>query len=348
MSSVNQILSQDEVDALLSAVDRGEILPPSDAEPAAPERAIPRYNFRKPNRVSKDQVRMLQSMHETFARLYTSSLTTLLRGLVEVELKSVEQVSHAEFVRSLSPPTCLCIFHMEPLKGGAALEISANVLFLFIDRLLGGSGLMAVRPREFTEVEQVLIERVAMRAMLDLRQAWQHVGSFGFRVANLETNPQFVQLTSSNEVVIVVSFDVRLGDVGGTLTLAFPHLLLEPIMSRLNTHRSFATSQRTASTEEQAGLNETLQRLSLTVRAVLAECPVTVREMLEMKAGDVLWLGRSAAAPALVELEGMPRFTARPGTVRTRRAIQLTGLVSKGEIIRDSDRQNGSARVYSA
>jgi flagellar motor switch protein FliM len=347
VSPVNQILSQDEVDALLSAVDRGEISPASP--PAAPlDRPILRYNFHKPNRVSKDQVRMLHSMHETFARLYTSSLTTLLRGLVEIELKNVEQVSHAEFVRSLAPPICLCIFNMEPLKGGAALEISANVLFLIIDRLLGGSGLMPVRPREFTEVEQVLIERVAIRAMLDLRQAWQHVGSFGFRVASLETNPQFVQLTSANEVVIVVTFDVRLGDVAGSMTLAFPHLLLEPIMPRLNTHRSLVTSQRTASAEEQEGLNDNLQRLRLTVRGVLAECPVTVRELLEMAPGDVLWLGRSSAAPAIVELEGVPRFTGRPGTTRTRKAIQLTGFLPKGEIIRDADRRNGSARVYSA
>jgi flagellar motor switch protein FliM len=345
---MNQILSQDEVDALLSAVDRGEIPEPSVPEGGESPRTVIRYNFRKPNRVSKDQVRMLQSIHETFARLYTSSLTTMLRGLVEVELKSVEQVSYAEFVMSLSQPTCLSIFNMEPLKGGAALEVSPNVLFLVIDRLLGGSGLMPVRLREFTEVEQVLIERVAMRAMLDLRQAWQHVGAFGFRVSSLETNPQFLQLTSANEVVIVITFDVKVGDVDGTMTLTFPHLLLDPIMPRLNTHRSFATTQRAASPEEIAGLQDNVLRLSLGVRGVLAECPVTIREVLEMKPNDVLWLGRPASAPAVVELEGVPRYLGRPGTSRNRKALQVLAALPKGEIIRDAERRSGSARVYSA
>jgi flagellar motor switch protein FliM len=345
---MNQILSQDEVDALLSAVDRGELPEPAVPESETPERTVIRYNFRKPNRVSKDQIKMLQSIHESFARLYTSSLTTMLRGLVEVELKGVEQVSYGEFIMSLSAPTCLSIFNMEPLKGGAALEINANVLFLVIDRLLGGSGFMPVRLREFTEVEQVLIERVAIRAMLDLRQAWQHVGAFGFRVSHLETNPQFVQLTSANEVVVVVTFDVKVGEVEGQMTLAFPHLLLDPVMPKLNTHRFFATSQRTSSPEEREGLLDNLLRLGLTVRGVLAEVPLTVRDLLEMKPGEILWLGRSAASPATVELEGVPRFTGRPGLVRSKKAVQVLSVLPKGEVIRDSDRCNGSARVYSA
>ena len=244
------ILSQEEVDALLSAVDRGELpeTRPTHDEPAS--KLIIRYNFRKPNRVSKDQIKMLQSIHATFARLYTSSLTTLLRGLAEVEFTGVEQVSYGEFVMSLSPPTCLAMFNMEPLKGGALLDINAHVLFLIIDRLLGGTGLIAVRIREFTEVEKVLVERVAIRAMVDLRQAWHHVGSYGFRVDHTETNPNSVQLTSPSEGVVAVTFDVRIGDVSGPPTIVYPR----PARGRspkLNSHRWFAAAPRAASAEEE-------------------------------------------------------------------------------------------------
>jgi flagellar motor switch protein FliM len=346
---VDQILSQDEVDALLSAVDRGEI-PDSgsagDIDTAG--KPIIRYNFRKPNRVSKDQVKMLHSIHESFGRLYSASLTTLLRGLVELELKSVEQVTYGELLMSLASPTCLVIFNMEPLKGGAALEINANILFRFIDRLLGGSGLLPVRLREFTEVEQVLIERIAMRAMLDLQQAWQHGGTFGFRVAHLETNPQFVQLTAPSEVVIVVTFDVRVGEETGQMMLAYPHLLLEPVMPKLNTHRYFATTQRSASEQEGQGLEDNVMRVGLTVRGVLAETSITIRDLLDLKPGEVLPLNRPATAPALVELEGIPRFTGRAGTVNRHKAVRLLSVIPKGEIIRDAGDRAGTARVYSA
>jgi flagellar motor switch protein FliM len=344
---VDNVLSQAEVDALLSAVDRGEI--PSSAVPESVEtdRPVIRYNFRKPNRVSKEQIKMLQSIHETFARLYTSSLTTLLRGLVEVEFRGVEQVSYGEFIMALSPPSCLSVFNMEPLKGGAVLDINASILFVVIDRLLGGSGLLPVRVREFTEVEKVLVERIAIRAMVDLRQAWHHVGSFGFRVDHTETNPQFVQLTSPNEVVIAVTFDVKIGEVGGPMTIVFPHMLLEPIMPKLSTHRWFAAAPRIPSAEEGEGLTRNLLRVPVVVRGVLAEIPVTVRDILALKPGDILCSGRPVDTPAVVDLQGIPRFTARAGLVNQRKALQLLSTIERGETAGVSAGAQGRPRVYS-
>ena len=142
--------------------------------------------------------------------------------------------------------------------------------------------------RDFTEVEKVLVERIGIRAMVDLRQAWHHVGSFGFRVDHTETNPQFVQLTSPNEAVVAVTFDVKVGEVGGPMTIVYPHILLEPVMPKLSTHRWFATAPRAASAEEGEGLNRNLLRVDLTVRGVLAEIPLTMREVLAMKPGDIL------------------------------------------------------------
>jgi flagellar motor switch protein FliM len=260
----------------------------------------------------------------------------------------VEQVSYGEFIVALSPPTCLAVFNMEPLKGGAVLDIGAHVLFLVIDRLLGGSGLLPVRIREFTEVEKVLVERIAIRAMVDLRQAWHHVGSYGFRVDHTETNPQFVQLTSSNEVVVAVTFDVKVGDVSGPMTIIYPHILLEPIMPKLSSHRWFAAAPRAASAEEGAGLNRSVLRLGITVRGVLAEIPVSIRDLLSMKPGDILCSGRPVDVPALVELEGVARFTARPGIANRRKALQLLSVIPKGETPRDGTPGTGNARILSA
>jgi flagellar motor switch protein FliM len=305
-----------------------------------------RYNFRRPSRVSKEQIRSLELLHEDFAKLASSSLSGMLRTMIDLDLEAVEQIAYSEYVLAIATPTCAFVFNMEPLKGGAALEINANILFRMIDRLLGGSGLLPVRLREFTEVEQALIERVAVRAMMDLQQSWQHAGTFGFHIAHLETNPQFVQLTSANEVVIVITLDVAVGEERGQMTLAFPHLLLEPVMPKLNTRRHFATLQRPLTPEEGEGLQENLLRLGLNVRGVLAEVPLTIRELLELKPGQVISLGKPATAPAVVELEGVPRFTGRPGTLDRHRALRILSVLPKGEVTRDTSDRTARARVY--
>lgn len=341
-----RVLSADEVQALLSAVDRGELPGHGGRGPGAGRRASP-YDFRKPNRVSKDQVRMLQSIHDSFARLYSASLSSQLRGPVEVSLRGVEQVTFGEYLATLAPPACLVVFRIEPLKGGAAaLEIDAGILFRFIDRLLGGSGLLPVRVRELTEVERVLAERLGQRAMHDLQEAWQHAGSLAFRVSQVETNPQFLQLTVPAEVVVVTSFDVTVGEESGRMTLVYPHLLLEPVMQRLGGHRHLSAPPRATAAEEDAALRAHLLRLRLSVRGVLAVSPVPVRRLIELQPGDVLVLDAPATAPARLELEGVPRFTGRPGTVNRRRALRVLTTIPKGEIIRDAGDQAGTARVH--
>ena len=328
---MERILSQEEIDALLSAVDRGEIKVPDARTPAPLRNPGVRYDFRKPNRVSKDQTRKLHSIHETFARQWAASLTAQLRGPVEIELKSVEQITYGQFVTALASPTCLVVFNMEPLEGSAALEIHPNLLFRLIDRLLGGSGLMSVRVREFTEVEQVLIERVATRALGDLQQAWAHAGTFNLRVDRLETNPTFVQLTAPGEISIVVTLEMTLGEETGPVTLMFPYLLVEPVMPKLNTDRHFAPAPRAPSAREGEDLRATLLRLGLTLRGVLAHGGLTVRELLELEPGHIIPLGKGVTEPATLDLEGVPRFTARTGNVNGRRALRVLSVISKGE-----------------
>jgi len=160
--------------------------------------------------------------------------------------------------------------------------------------------------------------------------------------------PQFVQLTSPNEVVIAVTFDVSVGEERGHMTLVFPHLLLEPVMPKLNTHRNFATLQRELSPEENEGFQDNLLRVGLTVRGVLAEVPMTIRDILELTAGTVISLGKRSSAPAVVEVEGVPRFTGRPGTLNRKRALRVLSVVKKGDTIGDADERSAAGTIHVA
>ena len=192
------------------------------------------YDFRRPNRIAKEQVRTLQMLHDAFARSVSSSLSAYLRSLVEVQLTSVEQLTYGEFMVSIVPPSTLGVFEMAPLKGGAVLDINPHLVFPMIDRILGGPGRASIQVRELTEIERALVSRILRKLLVDLQQAWSQVGRFDVRLLNLETNPQFVQLTSPNDVAILVTFDVRVGEVEGVMSLCLPFAMLEPILPKLS------------------------------------------------------------------------------------------------------------------
>jgi flagellar motor switch protein FliM len=343
---MSEILSQDEIDALLTAVHRGDI--PIGAEiPGSPrEKNVLHYNFRRPNRVAKDQIRTLQMLHDSFGKIYGSSLSAHLRTVVEVELEAVEQITYSEFIMSLSMPSCITIFNMEPLKGGAVLEINPHIIFMMIDRLLGGMGRSSVRVREFTEIEKSLIERIVLRAMVDLQQAWQHVGAFSFRLLNIETNPQFVQITSPNEVVLVITFNIRIGEVSGVMTLCFPYLLLEPVIPKLSAQRWFTSTQREQSVEARGHIRSEIMKTRLTLRAFLGQVPLTVRDLLALRPGDVVRLSTGPGAMVPVEVEGVTKFSASPGVLRRKKAVQIQSITELGEVPYDQHVHGPTARVY--
>lgn len=314
-------LSQHEIDALLSAVHSGNV--PVSPGGAAPGRAPMRYNFRRPSRVSKEQIRGLQIVHDDFAKLVAGSLSAMLRTLVDVDLEAVEQTAYSEYVMALTTPTCAFVFNMEPLKGGAVLEINPQLAFVMMDRLLGGQGLGTVAVREFTEIERAVIERAALRSMIDLQQAWQQIGAFVFRVLNLETNPQLIQVTSPNEVVIVATFRVKVGDITGGLTVCYPHILLEPSISRIGTQR-WQTQKAAPRPEVRAHVLREVSQSSLELRAFLGEARLTVRDLLTLRPGQLLSLEALSKDPVRVVVNGLTKFAGRPGTHRKHLAVEVT------------------------
>ena len=234
---MNEVLSQDEIDQLLMAFGSGE----SDTEDfrqVKDTRKIKIYDFKRPDKFSKEQIRTVQMMHETFARLTTTSLSAQLRSLVHVQVASVDQLTYEEFIRSIPTPTTLAVINMDPLKGNAILEIDPAITFSMIDRLFGGTGQGTKVQRDLTDIEQSVMEGIIVRILANMRESWTQVIDLRPRLGQIETNPQFAQIVPPNEMVVLVTLETKVSDEEGMMNFCIPYLTIEPIISKLSTHSS--------------------------------------------------------------------------------------------------------------
>jgi len=320
---MTEILTQEEIDSLLGAVSRGDL--PAAAERGRGRRAeaVLPYDFRRANRITKEQIRTLQMLHDGFARSISSSLSTYLRALVDVQLSSVEQLGYGEFMLSLAAPCALGVFEMVPLKGGAILDLDPHLVFPMIDRILGGPGTPVPEVRELTEIERALVSRIYRRIVADLQVAWQHVARWEGRLLNLETNPQFVMLASPNDTATLVGFEVRIGESAGVMNLCLPFVLLEPLLPKLTTQRWFGGAgqgDRQVSRDVEGHLRATPLRM----RAVLPPVTLPIARLAELRPGDVLPLRGWPDLPVTLEIEGTPCFLGRAGRRNRLRAVEIT------------------------
>ena len=214
---MNEVLSQDEIDQLLQAISSGEP-EAEDYTPVNDTRKIKIYDFKRPDKFSKEQIRTVSIMHETFARLTTTSLSAQLRSMVHVHVASVDQLTYEEFIRSIPTPTTLAVINMDPLKGNAILEIDPAITFSMIDRLFGGTGQGTKVQRDLTDIEQSVMEGIIVRILANMREAWTQVIDLRPRLGQIETNPQFAQIVPPSEMVVLVTLETRttISD-GGTI-----------------------------------------------------------------------------------------------------------------------------------
>ncbi|MBI4610315.1 MAG: flagellar motor switch protein FliM [Candidatus Rokubacteria bacterium] len=319
-----EILSQEEIDALLSAVHRGEVATATTPKRhSADRRAVP-YDFRQPSRLSKYELRALHVLHDDFAKRVTASLSGMLRTVVDVELEAVEQIPYAEYVLAIGTPACAFTFNMEPLNGEAVLEVNSPLAFAMIDRLLGGSGAASGPIREFTEIERAIIERIGLQAVVELQQSWQQVGAFVMRILNLETNSQFLQITSPNEVILVASFRLRMGEVTGGMTIGYPYLLLEPLIPRFGAQPWLSTTKANPDAETRDHLVGEILHTPLEVRVVLGQTSVRVRDLLSLAEGSMLALNTGPTIPVMVTVGQLTKFKGKPGVSRHHLAVEIT------------------------
>jgi flagellar motor switch protein FliM len=303
---VNRILSQEEIDTLVAAASgktRSE-----EARATASGDSILTYNFRRPDRVSKEQLRSLHFLHDRFARNLSTSLSAFLRAMTDVSLVSVEQFAYSEFLMSLPDPTAFYSVAMPPLDGVAALELNPSVAFAMVDRMLGGSGEGAAPNRALTEIEQNVLDAVVKLVLEHLSETWRAITDVRFRIQGRETRPQMLQVTGPNEVVILLAFDLSIGDSRGMLSVSIPAAAIETMEEKVT--QGWNRTRRQPTPLEEARLHANLGRVPLKVDTIL-ETRIGTRELLSLHPGDILALGHSAHAPVQIQVGGVRRFSGR-------------------------------------
>lgn len=329
---MNEVLSQDEIDQLLQAISTGE----SEADefkPVTDTRRIKIYDFRRPDKFSKEQIRTVSNMHETFARLTTTSLSAQLRTLVHVHVATVDQLTYEEFIRSIPTPTTLAVINMDPLKGNAVLEIAPEITFIIIDRLFGGSGDTGGKVnRDLTDIEQSVMEGIIVRILANMREAWTQVIDLRPRLQQIETNPQFAQIVPPSEMVILVTLEIKIGEEAGMMNICIPYITIEPIVSKLSSSFWFSSVRRSSTTQYLGTLKEKLADVEMELVADIGSINVPIRDVLSLRTGDVIRLNTiKVGEPLTLSVGSKKKFYCQPGVVGKKVAVQIIEKIDEQE-----------------
>lgn len=321
------VLSQNEIDALLAALSSGEM----DAEELKKEqnaKKVRSYDFKRAVRFSKDHIRSLTRIHENFARFLTTYFSAQLRTFVQINVVQVEQLPYDEFIRSIPKMTILNVFEAEPLEGRMVLEVHPNVAYAMLDRLLGGQGVTPNKVASLTEIETTIMERIFSRALESLQEAWRAVIDISPKLEALETNPQFMQVVSPNETIALISLSTKIGDTTGMLNLCIPHVVIEPIMPRLTIHQWFA-QKKNRQPEEIDTLKHRLGKAFLPVICELGSSAISVKEFMSLNIGDVISLDTLSGEELNVRVGEKIKYKGLPGSSHGKAAVKLTEVLSE-------------------
>lgn len=324
------VLTQTEIDDLLKALSTGELNVKEVVQDTS-ERKVRLYDFKRPNKFAKDQLRTLEMIHENYARLVSTFLAGYLRSFVTVELVTVEQLTYYEFTNSLSNPTILALCDANPLSGSIILEISPSLTYTIIDRVLGGYGKGDMKLRNFTEIEESIMRSLMDKMVGLLVEPWRNVIEISPRVAKLETNSQFIQIMSPNEIIALITMRVKIGEAEGMINLAIPHLSVEPIVNKISTRFWFTSSGNNRGEGDAALLEKRIENASVLLKVVLGECTITVEEFCNLQPGDVLRLSRACEGPLDMYVDNKLVFGAKPGLSKNKVAVKIVDIVRKGD-----------------
>jgi len=359
----DEILSQDEIESLLGGGGGAKSAPaepsagpaPSVATRAAPSSGAVRlggsgvaaqiaplpkplekvttYDFKRPERVGKEQMRALQTMHEGFSRNYGATLSALLRTIVEVKLTSVDQLTYSEFVFSLENPTCFNLVNAPPLEGQLILDVNPSLLFPIIDRLLGGTADAAIPSRRpLTEIELRLAGRITSLFLAEMRSAWENVIDLQPVVDHVESNPQLVQIVPPNEVVVLISFELTIGDVRGMMNLCIPFNSIERIGGKLSANSWVTYSKKPSTPESMEQIGNRLGHSLVELSVDLAESQISTTDLIGLRVGDVITTEKDVRAPLVVSVEGRPKFHAAPGAFNGRKAVRVVESIQERRV----------------
>lgn len=340
---MTSLLDQADIDALLAAVDaedapqesqESRIFSSGGPHPRSVDEhlEVRPYDFKRPERVSKDQMLALQTLQEGFARNFGASLSGFLRTIVEVKVASCEQLTYSEFISGLPNPTSFNLLQAAPLEGQMCFELSPLIIYPVIDRLLGGTNHELFIPqRPLTMIEGRLIQKILERATAALDEAWSGITPLKHTVVGNESNPQLVQIVPPNEVVVVVGFEIRMSNRAGTMNLCIPFAVIEPIMEDLAAQSWFSAARVKGSTEFASRIGAEISQAALRISGTLARTTITVRDLRQLAVGDLITTEKPAISPIVIEIEGEPKLLGNVGQYRGHRAVKVSRPIRPGD-----------------
>jgi len=342
---MSEVLDQAEIDALLNTVSETPVpetnasAPKSGGENQAPASVAAlrveahTYDFKRPERVSKDQIRAISSIHEVFARNFGATLSGMLRTIIDVRVVGVEQLTYNEFIHSLPNPTCFMILEAPPLEGQMCLELSPLIVYPFVDRLLGGDNSNLFIPqRPLTSIEWLLVNRIVERALGQLSEVWRNLVDAHFKSVENESNPQLVHIVAPTEVVVFITFEIKLGQTAGTMSLCIPFNTIESVLSHL-TSQSWFYKPKPATDNQRKRLLRNIVKSPVNITTYLGRSTLRLSDMRNLSPGDIIPVEKRVGEDLIIKIADRNKFAGQIGQFRGRRALQITRRAAIDELL---------------
>lgn len=325
-----EVLSQNEIDALLSAISTGE-MDAEELKKEEKEKKVKVYDFKRALRFSKDQIRSLTRIHDNFARLLTTHFSAQLRTYIHISVSSVDQVPYEEFIRSIPNMTILNLFDVHPMEGRIMMEVNPTIAYTMMDRVMGGIGISHNKVDSLTEIETKIISNLFENALGNYKEAWQSIADIEPEMTEFEVNPQFVQMVSPNETVVVISLNTQIGEISGVINLCIPHIVLEPLIPKLSVHYWMQSDRNEPKPEETKSLEKRIMTAQIPVVVELGTSELTIEEFLSLEVGDCITLDKSVTDPLTVLVGDKPKFLGQAYRVNRKQAVQILDHDIRGE-----------------
>ncbi|MBF0410627.1 MAG: flagellar motor switch protein FliM [Candidatus Riflebacteria bacterium] len=341
-----ETLSQNEIDALLSALNAGGS-PAPDAgggggggggagfsgkgEAERPQKKGKLYDFKRQTKFSKEQMGTIQLIHETFARLVGTYLSTELRAYAQANIVSVDQLTFEELLRSIYSPTFITGFRSEKLDGKALIDINLNVVFTILDRLLGGNGTPLGTLRQLTEVENQIMQRIMTRILALLREAWINVVDLTPSIEFIDSNPQFAQIVPPGDMVLAVVSEIKIHDVTGLMNLCVPYNTIESVASKLNAASWFAAIRKEPLSTNIKAITHQVRKIDLPFVVELGTATLSLNDILNLHRGDILVTDRLVKQDLDIKVGNLIKYRGRPGVMGKKMAVSITQVIENPE-----------------
>ena len=326
---MGEVLSQNEIDNLLAALSTGEL--DADQMQGGEEKQVKNYDFNRPTKFSKEQLRTLEMIFEHYSRLIATNLPVYLRKNVQVTVASSETVTFSEFTNALANPVILGIINFAPLNGSILIDLATNLGYAILDRMLGGSGIPLEKSREFSEIEMSIIQKILIMFTQLLRDPWKNVIEVSPVMQRLETNPQFAQVIAPNDMIAIVTLNMKIGDVEGLMNICLPFITLEDVMDKLNTRFWFSTLQENHDENYEMYIESLIRKVDVPIRAVLGRSTISVSDFMNLQVGDYIRLDSRIDEDMNVFVGNIKKFTALPGAEKESYAVRITSVIREEE-----------------